>query len=193
VSGRRPGLSVTRAYLSLGSNLGDRAAHLARAVQALADAGARSLEGGLPALTVAQLSPLYETEPLGPSGEVLADQPPFLNYAVAVDTWLTASELRWLTAGVETALGRRTLERWLPRTVDIDLVLFGDERIERPHLVVPHPRLAERAFVVRPLLDLDPSLAVPGVGPLADVMPGLEGQGVAPFESAGAFRTRAGI
>lgn len=156
----------TRAYLSLGSNMGDRLANLAGAIRAL------KREVGN-----ATVSPVYETAPIGPAGTVVDDQPAFLNCVVAVDTTLSAVALRAVGAGIERAHGRREGERWQPRPIDIDLVLYGHERISLPDLKVPHPRMFERAFVVRPLVDLDPSISVRGVGVLSSLLPVLADQG----------------
>ena len=158
---------MTRAYLSLGSNLGDRFQNIVAAVRALGDTD-----------RVVAVSPVYETAPLGPDGAVVTDQPAYLNCAVAIDTDGTPAELRARTSAVERAGGRADGERWKPRPIDIDIVLFGDVRINAPTLVVPHPRLHERAFVIRPLLDLDPALSVPGIGSLAALVDGLAWQGV---------------
>jgi 2-amino-4-hydroxy-6-hydroxymethyldihydropteridine diphosphokinase len=130
------------AYLGLGSNLGDRAALIDGALAALAAAGVR----------VVARSPLYETEP------VTADQQPlFLNAAARVETTFAADELLALCLAVERALGRERAPGAVspaPRPIDVDLLLFGDELLERPGLVVPHPRLLERAFVRIPLADV---------------------------------------
>jgi 2-amino-4-hydroxy-6-hydroxymethyldihydropteridine diphosphokinase len=135
------------AYLGLGSNLGDRAALLAGALVALEAAGVR----------VVARAPLYETDP------VTADpQPLFLNTAARVETSLAADELLALCLAVERSLGRDRppgLASPAPRPIDVDLLLYGDAVIDRPGLVVPHPRLLERAFVRIPLADV----AAPGL------------------------------
>ena len=165
-------MSDTRAYLSLGSNLADRLDYIARAIAAI---GARDANGGAH-VTIARVSPVYETAALGPDGQVAAADPAFLNCAVAVDTDLSASLLRQRTSAIERMLGRGTSPRWSPRVIDIDLVLFGDEQLATPSLMVPHPRMRERAFVLKPLLDLDPALAPPGIGPLAPLLPAVAWQ-----------------
>jgi 2-amino-4-hydroxy-6-hydroxymethyldihydropteridine diphosphokinase len=132
-----------RAYLGIGSNLGDRLAHLQLAVDELAKA---------PGVAVVGVSPVYETAPVGGP-----EQPDFLNAVVAVDTTLAAHELLRVAQQVESAAQRVRNVRWGPRTLDVDVLLVGDERIDDPDLVVPHPRIAERAFVVVPLADLDPA------------------------------------
>jgi len=159
---------LVRAYLSLGTNLGDRLDNLSRAVRALMDAAD---------VTVVAVSPVYETAPLGPGNTVFADMPAYLNCAIAIDTTLSAAALRARTQGIERAMGRGEHGRWESRVIDIDLVLFGDEHISTPELTVPHASMFERAFVLRPLVDLDADLSVAGVGPLAALLPGLSWQG----------------
>ena len=141
-------MGVVRAYIGLGGNLGDRAANLERAVDAFrAD----------PALAVVAVSRFRETEPVG-----YLDQPSFLNAVVAVETELSPRALLDRLLAVERSLGReRTGPRFGPRTIDLDLLLYGDVTLDEPGLVVPHPRLAERRFVLEPLAELDPSLVLP--------------------------------
>jgi 2-amino-4-hydroxy-6-hydroxymethyldihydropteridine diphosphokinase len=137
-----------RAYIGLGGNVGDRASNLERAVAAL---------GADPDLDVVCVSTLRETEPVG-----YLDQPPFLNGVVAVETTLPPRELLERLLAIERALGRdRTGPRFGPRTIDLDLLLYGAETLEEPGLTVPHPRLAERRFVLEPLAELDPELVLP--------------------------------
>jgi 2-amino-4-hydroxy-6-hydroxymethyldihydropteridine diphosphokinase len=137
-----------RAYIGLGSNLGDRASFLERAIELL---------GVSDGIRVAAVSSFRETEPVG-----YADQPRFLNGAVGVETELTAREVLGRLLAVERALGReRTGPRFGPRTIDLDLLLYGDETIDEPGLTVPHPRLHERTFVLEPLVELDPGLRLP--------------------------------
>jgi 2-amino-4-hydroxy-6-hydroxymethyldihydropteridine diphosphokinase len=136
---------VTRAYLGIGSNLGERLTYLQLAVDELAAAAD---------VTVVGVSPVYETAPVGGP-----EQPDYLNAVVAVDTTLTAHELLHVAQGIEAEADRVRTVRWGPRTLDVDVLLVGDERVDDPDLVVPHPRMAERAFVVVPLADLDPEWA----------------------------------
>jgi 2-amino-4-hydroxy-6-hydroxymethyldihydropteridine diphosphokinase len=145
------------AYVGLGSNLGDREATLREAVRLLAE-----LDG----VEVRAVSSLRETDPVGK-----LDQPRFVNAAVALETSLPARELLDRLLEVERALGRdRSVEeRWGPRTIDLDLLLYGEETIDVPGLQVPHPRLAERAFVLEPLLELAPELRLPDGRPLRDL------------------------
>jgi len=146
---------LTVAYVGLGSNLGDRAALIASAAQAI---GAR------------RVSTVIETEPWG-----LTDQPPYLNAAAEVETELDARGLLDELLEVERRLGRdRSGQRWGPRTIDLDLLLFGDLRIDEPGLVVPHPHLQERRFVLEPLAELEPELEVPGLGTVSALLAGLQ-------------------
>jgi len=150
---------VTRAYVGLGANLGDCEATIRRAVELLAER-----------VEVAGLSSLRETEPWG-----YEDQPRFLNAAVAVETELPAGELVQVLHEVEAELGRtRHGPRWGPRTIDLDLLLYGDQVIDEVGVVVPHPRLHERAFALEPLAELDPGLEVPGRGPVAALLARLQ-------------------
>ena len=104
----------------------------------------------------------------------VVDQPPFLNGAVAIDTSLTPRELLDLLLETERALGRVRGERWGPRTVDLDLLVYGDETIDEPGLRVPHPRLAGRRFALEPLADLDPGLELPGLGNVSAALAALD-------------------
>jgi 2-amino-4-hydroxy-6-hydroxymethyldihydropteridine diphosphokinase len=134
-----------RAYLGLGSNLGDRLHHLQTAVDGLAQTDG---------VAVADVSPVYETAPVGGPA-----QPDYLNAVVALDTDLDARELLGVAHRLETTAARVRDQRWGPRTLDVDVLLVGDERVREPDLEVPHPRLRERGFVLAPLADLDPSAA----------------------------------
>lgn len=149
--------ALTIAYLGLGSNLGDRASFLSSAVLAL-DTGA---------VHVTKTSSVYETDPVG--GPMQGD---FLNQAVEVRTELDARALWMHCVAVEEALGRDRAreERWGPRTIDIDLLVFDDHVVVEDDLVVPHPRLSTRAFVLVPLAEIAPSLVIPRYGPLADLL-----------------------
>ncbi len=134
------------AYLGLGSNLGDRLGHLQSAVDGLA---AR-------AGSVVAVSAVYETEPMGGP-----EQPDYLNAVVAVDTVLDARELLGVAKALEAAAGREPDgERWGPRPLDVDVLMVGDERVEEPDLIVPHPRIHQRGFVLAPLADVAPGVVV---------------------------------
>jgi 2-amino-4-hydroxy-6-hydroxymethyldihydropteridine diphosphokinase len=145
---------MTRAYVGLGSNLGDRAQTLRDAVDAL------RVEDGV---EVAGVSSLVETDPVG-----FLDQPRFVNGVAAVDTTLSARELLALLLEIERRFGRdrEAVPAQGPRTLDLDLLLYGDSRMDEPGLEVPHPRLHERAFVLEPLAELAPGLRIPGRGPV---------------------------
>jgi 2-amino-4-hydroxy-6-hydroxymethyldihydropteridine diphosphokinase len=152
---------VTRAYVGLGANLGDRSAMLRAALEQLADE---------PGVSLVAVSRVRETEPVG-----LAEQPRFLNAAAAIDTELPAGELLDRLLGIERRLGRtREGPRFGPRTIDLDLLLYGDAQLDQPGLEVPHPRLHERLFVLEPLFELDPGLVVPGHGPLSEMIAELQ-------------------
>jgi 2-amino-4-hydroxy-6-hydroxymethyldihydropteridine diphosphokinase len=151
---------VTRAYVGLGANLGPREETLRRAVE---------LIDRTPGVDVLAVSELRETEPVG-----AVDQPPFLNGAVALETSLSARELLDLLLDVERELGRVRNERWGPRLVDLDLLLYGAETIAEPGLRVPHPRLHERRFALEPLAELDPDLVIPGRGRVSALVAALD-------------------
>jgi 2-amino-4-hydroxy-6-hydroxymethyldihydropteridine diphosphokinase len=151
---------VTRAYVGLGANLGPREVTILRAVDLLA-----AEEG----VKVLELSELRETDPVG-----VVDQPPFLNGAVALETSLSPRELLDALLRVERELGRVRNERWGPRTIDLDLLVYGEEVVDEPGLRVPHPRLHERRFALEPLADLEPELWIPGVGAVSDALARLD-------------------
>lgn len=129
-----------RAFVALGSNLGDRAGALRRAVAGLPD--------------VVAVSPVYETEPVGGPG----DQPPYLNLVVELSTTLSPHQLLEVAQRLEAAAGRVRGERFGPRVLDVDLLLVGELTVEAPDLTVPHPRMTRRRFVLAPLADLAPEL-----------------------------------
>jgi 2-amino-4-hydroxy-6-hydroxymethyldihydropteridine diphosphokinase len=152
---------VTRAYVGLGANLGDRSAMLRAALEQLA---------AEPGVSLVAVSSVRETDPVGP-----VDQPRFLNAAAALDTELSPRELLDRLLGIERRLGRtREGPRFGPRTIDIDLLLYGEERLDEPGLELPHPRLQERLFALEPLFELDPSLVVPGHGALSEIIAGIQ-------------------
>ena len=151
---------MTRAYVGLGANLGSREETLREAIVILDRA---------PGVDVLAVSELRETEPVGP-----IEQPSFLNGAVELETTLSARELLDLLLDAERALGRIRGERWGPRVVDLDLLVFGDEAIDEPGLEVPHPRLAERTFALEPLAELAPELVIPGRGRVSDLLAELD-------------------
>jgi 2-amino-4-hydroxy-6-hydroxymethyldihydropteridine diphosphokinase len=144
-----------RAYIGLGSNLGDREENVRRALELLEDLGA------------VRSSTVRETDPIG-----ITEQPKFLNAVAELDTDLPAGELLQRLLAIERELGRdREHElRWGPRTIDLDLLLYGAATIDEPGLTVPHPRLAKRRFVLEPLHELDPQLALPDGRPIKDLL-----------------------
>ena len=152
--------SGVRAYIGLGANLADREGTIEQAV---------GLLGAEPGIEVVSVSSLRETEPWG-----RVAQPAFVNGAVAVETTLEPRALLGVLLDVERRLGRVRDERWGPRTIDLDLLLYGDVVLDEPGLTVPHPRLHERAFALEPLLDLDRDLVVPGRGRVADLLAALD-------------------
>ena len=143
------------AYVGVGANIGDREATIRAAIAALPG--------------VVAVSELRETDPVG-----VTEQPAFLNGAVAVETELSARELLESLLMIERGLGRERGPRWGPRTIDLDLLLYGGETVDEPGLTVPHPRLHERRFALEPLADLDPELAVPGRGRVRDLLAELD-------------------
>jgi len=146
---------VTLAYVGLGSNLGDRESLIRRAAELI---GAR------------RLSTVIETDPWGHE-----DQPKFLNAVAEIETPLTARQLLDHLLDVERRLGRERIgPKWGPRTIDLDLLVYGQETIDEPGLVVPHPRLTQRLFALGPLAELVPSLKIPGNGTVQEALSGLQ-------------------
>lgn len=145
-----------RVVIALGSNLGDRMDNLQSAIDALFDS---------PKLKFVAVSPVYETAPAGGP-----PQPDYLNAVLVAETTLPAHALLERCLGVEATLGRTRDEHWGPRTLDLDLIVYGDEVSEDPELTLPHPRAHERAFVLAPWLAADPGAVLPGHGPVADLL-----------------------
>ena len=156
---------MARAFVGLGSNLGDRQVTLRAAIGRL---------WRLPDVEVKRVSSLRDTEPVGP-----VDQPRFLNGAVELETDLTPRALLGALLELERSFGRDRTSGppHGPRTLDLDLLLYEDETIDEPLLSVPHPRLHERRFVLEPLAELDPDLAVPGLGPIRALLAKLDSGG----------------
>ena len=155
------------AYLGLGSNLGDREGFLRQALTRLEQAG-----------RVKRLSPVYETAPWG-----YTEQGPFLNLVAEIEAELAPEELLGTMQRIERELGRERSIRWGPRTIDLDILLYGDLVMDRPELTLPHPCLMERAFVLVPLADLAPDLVIPGAGrTVSEALRTLPGdQGIRPW------------
>ncbi len=135
-------------YLALGSNLGNRETNLERALDLLSQR-----------LRIKRVSSVYQTDPVGDT-----EQPRFLNQVCQAETILSPKELLTLAKGIEKKLGRRTTKPNAPRPMDIDILFYGEEVIETPELVLPHPRLMERAFVLVPLAEIAPQLEHPVIG-----------------------------
>jgi 2-amino-4-hydroxy-6-hydroxymethyldihydropteridine diphosphokinase len=146
-----------RAFVGLGSNVGDRAENLRQAVRAF---------DATPGIEVCQMSAIYETEPVGGPA-----QPDYLNAVVEVACHLGHRALYEACMTIEHALGRdrATEEPWGPRVIDLDLLTFGDLMVSDPDLEIPHPRLAERAFVLVPFSEIAPFIEVPGLGRVHDL------------------------
>jgi 2-amino-4-hydroxy-6-hydroxymethyldihydropteridine diphosphokinase len=160
---------MTLIHIALGGNMGDRMANLEAAIAALA-----------PDVAMLNRSPIYETDP-----KYVTDQPRFLNMALAAETELDGPSLLAFLKDIEQRLGRGPGERNGPRPIDLDIVFFGDDVIDLPDLTVPHPRLAERAFVLRPLADIASAIIHPvtGLG-VGEMLAALDDDGgLIPFRS----------
>jgi 2-amino-4-hydroxy-6-hydroxymethyldihydropteridine diphosphokinase len=147
---------MTAVVLALGSNLGERQDILQGAVDAIV---------GLPEVRLTAVSPVYETVPVGGPA-----QPDYLNAVVLAATALPARALLDQLHEIEAAFDRVRLVRWGPRTLDIDIIVFDEQRSDNPELTLPHPRAHERAFVLAPWHDVDPDAALPGHGPVAELL-----------------------
>ena len=155
---------MSRAVIGLGANLGEPAAQLRAAIAAIARlSGTRILKA----------SSLYRTAPVG-----YAAQPAFVNAAVAIETTLAPRALLDALLAIERSAGRERTFKDAPRTLDLDILLYGDRTIDEPGLAVPHPRLYERAFALAPLVEIEPEAVVPGRGRAADLLAALENQRV---------------
>lgn len=154
-------MAPSSAFIGLGSNLGDREASLRRALAALA---------AEPDVELVAVSAFRETDPVG-----YADQPRFLNAAAEIETTLSPRELLERLLAIERSLGRtRAGPRFGPRTIDLDLLVHGDEVVDEPGLAVPHARLCERRFALEPLAELAPGLVVPGRGSVEELLSRLD-------------------
>ncbi|MFK7855606.1 MAG: 2-amino-4-hydroxy-6-hydroxymethyldihydropteridine diphosphokinase [Granulosicoccus sp.] len=162
-------MKTARVYVAIGSNLGDRAAHIGKACEDIsALAGCRDF----------RCSSIYETDPMGPQ-----NQPDYLNAVCEFYYSGTAFDLLELLQAIEKAHGREQVsERWTARPLDLDIVLFGDLQIREPQLTVPHAGLANRSFVLWPLEELDPSLLIPGLGAVTELIAHCEHLGIRPFD-----------
>jgi 2-amino-4-hydroxy-6-hydroxymethyldihydropteridine diphosphokinase len=159
------------AYIGLGSNLSDPATQVRQAVQRLA---------ALPQTRLVAVSPLYGSRPMGP-----VSQPAFVNAVAGVLTQLTALELLRELRNQELQAGRPAVrEHWGPRVIDLDVLVFGSEQCSGPELVLPHPGVVERNFVLYPLADIAPDLDVPGHGRVRELLAGVSADGVWPLGDA---------
>lgn len=147
---------MTRAYIALGSNLADPVSQLGAAFDAL---------GQLPQTRLVARSSLWRSAPVG-----YVDQPDFVNAVATVETALEAEDLLTHLLDIERRHGRVREFQNAPRTLDLDIALFGDDRVDTPALTVPHPRMHQRAFVLLPLNELAPDIVIPGHGPLRDLL-----------------------
>ena len=159
-----PRAAVT-AYIGLGGNLGDPRAAIGHACDAL---------DALPETRLVARSHDYRSAPVGVTG-----QPDYINAVACIETALSPSDLLAAMLRIESDVGRTRDYHMSPRTLDLDLLLYARERIDAPHLHVPHPRMHLRAFVLEPLAELAPDLHIPGAGALADLLPGVSDQSIA--------------
>lgn len=146
---------MTRVYIALGSNLAQPLQQVEQGWQALS---------ALPLTRAVARSPWYQSVAVGPV------QPDYINGVAALDTELAALDLLDALQAIELSQGRERKEHWGPRTLDLDLLLFGNEEIQHPRLTVPHPRIGQRNFVLQPLLDLDPNLQLPNAVSVAALL-----------------------
>lgn len=162
-------------YLSLGTNMGDRELFLKKAVKLL---------NQNEKVYVQAISSIYETEPVG-----LTDQAPFLNIVLKAETLLSAVEMLGVCMEIENELGRKREIRWGPRTIDLDILLYNHDNIKSENLIIPHPRMKSRAFVLIPLAEIDATIEIPDTGtPLEKYLNYVQGrEGVKLWKTADAF------
>ncbi len=151
------------AYIGIGANLGDARANVEDALTRLA---------ALPATRVTARSSLWKTAPIDSSGD------DYINAVARIDTSLAPADLLDAVRAIELAHGRERPYRNAPRTLDLDILLYGDVRIDTPSLTVPHPRMHQRAFVLAPLAEIAPDAAIAGIGALADLLPAVADQAI---------------
>ncbi len=163
----RPGKEAVEAVIALGSNLGDRRASVTRAAERI---------GRLPLVDEVRLSELFETVALRPEGPD-PDAPGYVNAVAIVTTRLAPQVLLGLLHAIEDEQGRERRERWGDRTLDLDLIAYAEMLSDDPHMLLPHPRAAERLFVLEPWLSLDPSAQLPGAGSVAGLVERLRAEG----------------
>lgn len=161
-------MSLSRVYIALGSNLDEPVGQCLRAIEEIA---------AEPAITLVATSPLYHSAPLGPS-----DQPDYINAVIAIDTALPPLELLDILQQIEQGHNRVRERRWGPRTLDLDLLLYGERQIDLPRLTIPHPGLRLRNFVLLPLFDIAPELLLTDGTPIARLLSTLGREGIAPVD-----------
>lgn len=149
-------MSLNSVYLSLGSNLGDKEGHLKEVVQAI---------GEIPGVKISGKSSLYQTDPVG-----YTDQDCFLNAVLRIETDLNPLDLLNKTQEIENRLGRKRIIHWGPRTIDIDILLFNQEIVSLPRLIIPHGEMHKRLFVLVPLNEIDENAVIPSLGLVKDVL-----------------------
>jgi len=143
-------------YLCLGSNMGDKEVYLKQALKCLEDT---------PLIKVTRKSSVYQTDPVG-----FEEQDFFLNGVLELETKLEPEALLNITQGIENRLGRKRIIHWGPRTIDIDILLFNQELVSKRSLVIPHPEMEKRRFVLVPLAELNPSLIIPHLGEVKEIL-----------------------
>lgn len=148
---------MSRAYIGLGSNMGDRLSYL--------KAGLRAIAAATPEVIVIGKSSVYDSEPVG-----MTDQPDFYNAVVAVETTLDPYQLLSLLHKIEIDMGRQRITRWGPRTLDLDVLMYAEVEQDDPKLILPHPRLTERRFVLEPMLEIEPEAKLPDGTPLVRLL-----------------------
>ena len=148
MTARKDGAAGFDCIIALGSNLGDKTGNIDKAIELLTQRGD---------IRLLRRSRNFATEPWGKT-----DQDWFVNACIAVETPLSARELLWRCQEVERSMGRMPTEKWGPRIIDLDLLIYGDAVVREPDLVLPHPHIGERAFVLAPLMDIAPDLAIGG-------------------------------
>ncbi|OCL25364.1 2-amino-4-hydroxy-6-hydroxymethyldihydropteridine diphosphokinase [Orenia metallireducens] len=156
-------------YLGLGTNLGDREGNLKKAIDLIRE---------FPVTNLLEISKVYETEPWGYN-----NQDSFLNLCLKIETQLAPQELLKKCQSVESKLKRKRLMKWGPRTIDVDILLYGDLDLKEENLIIPHPRIAERAFVLIPLAELDEGLLINGKD-ITDLIMELGKDGVEEYKEA---------
>ncbi|WP_309091475.1 2-amino-4-hydroxy-6-hydroxymethyldihydropteridine diphosphokinase [Domibacillus sp.] len=166
---------IHEAYLSLGTNMGNREDQLREAIRQLQNQKS---------LRLLAVSSIYETDPVG-----FTDQPSFLNIVIKLKTSMTPDELLAACQEVENKLGRERVVRWGPRTIDLDILLYNHDNIKSDSLIIPHPRMTERAFVLIPLAEIDTAITFPVTNlPLEQYVKSVQGkEGVKLWKTADAF------